>query len=405
MRLNSKFRFLLFLGSIWKLSCAPVHKDVTLSDAEIANRDASADPHKEHMGMRINLTTNMATFYQDGKAIRSWKVATARDDQKSVTPEGRFRFHQLTTCVPWISTRKNATSAPCAGDNPLGFRAMWFLSAKYGLHGVDSSHLDSVQAKTASARRKSSGCVRNHPKDIEWLTNKVAGLYGTTPVQLSEAVKKKVTKYFSPVASGLALEVGRWDKDDPISASSSASSSPGKPNDDKSPPTEDDPVDSPAKVACDTDEVDAIINSPEAISVTDSHGRTIGKAKAFEIICVQPRSEDDRTMVYFPLPPAGFGWVPTDKIKKNCTKNDKWKNLKECWEAQQGKACLDLCGNRRAIPQQPTNEPQEAALPEPTSGPSPAPSPSPPPPPESPAPAAPAAPPTPPPPVLPPPKT
>ena len=187
-------------------------------DSKIAQRDASADPLSEKFGVRINLNTNMATFFESGKPIRQWKVATARNDGKSITPSGRFRFHELTTCARWVSTRSNIGAGPCAPDNPLGHRALWFLTNNYGLHGVDDSHIESVTAITADGRRQSSGCVRNHPEDIKWMTDKVAHLYGTTPAQLAADVARRAgEKFYRPVGLGLAIEVGRWLSDPSVS--------------------------------------------------------------------------------------------------------------------------------------------------------------------------------------------
>ena len=44
-------------------------------DSSVKERDSSADPLSEPFGLRVNLTTNMATFFENGKAIKSWKVA------------------------------------------------------------------------------------------------------------------------------------------------------------------------------------------------------------------------------------------------------------------------------------------------------------------------------------------
>ncbi|NBW82771.1 murein L,D-transpeptidase, partial [bacterium] len=189
-------------------------------DSKIAQRDESADPMKEKLGVRVNLNTNMATFYENGKPIRQWKVATARDDGKSITPSGTFRFHELSTCTRWASTRSNVNAGPCAPDNPLGQRALWFLTSNYGLHGVDDSHIESVTGRTADERRQSSGCVRNHPEDIKWLTDKVAHLYGTTPAQLAaDVARKDDERTYRPVGLGLALQVGRWSTDPAVSPS------------------------------------------------------------------------------------------------------------------------------------------------------------------------------------------
>jgi hypothetical protein len=199
-------------------------------DSTVTQKDPNANPLTEKFGVRVNLTTNMATFYEDGQPIRQWKVATARYDGKSITPPGKYRFHELTTCVRWTSTRNNSSAGPCAPDNPLGYRALWFFTSEYGMHGVDAAHLDSVTAQSAEGRRQSSGCIRNHPDDIAWMTDKVAHLYGTTPAQLAIDIAKKAReKSYKPIGRGLALEVGRWKTDPEVSKSAQPVKNPAQP--------------------------------------------------------------------------------------------------------------------------------------------------------------------------------
>jgi hypothetical protein len=135
--------------------------------------------------VRINSRTNYITYYEGGKPLAKWKVATGRPGKE--TPIGIFAVHSKDVCPPWS---KDGVSTPgCSPDNPLGKKALWFHeSFVYGMHGVNWGAIDSVTASNPRDRDRSSGCVRNHPENIEWLFKKtsvgtpvVVGLWDTDP--------------------------------------------------------------------------------------------------------------------------------------------------------------------------------------------------------------------------------
>jgi hypothetical protein len=299
----------------------------TYSSSKVENADSSADVLRERYGVRVNITTNMATFYESGIPIRRWKVATARNDGLSATPEGRFRFHELTTCVSWQSTRNSANTGPCAADNPLGYLALWFQGGSYGLHGVDSSHIDSVVATTSDGRRQSSGCVRNHPNDIQWLAYKVSELYGANPDLLAKNVASRREASFAPLSKGLALEIGRWPSDPQI----------------------DPAVDQSSESACTAENATGFIFSPTELDVTNDTGVKIGVSKPYEVVCSTKNSKNNKTQVFFPNEPAGFGWVDTAALKIGFKKNPKWLTLAQCLNAGNPQECAALCSNAGSV--------------------------------------------------------
>jgi lipoprotein-anchoring transpeptidase ErfK/SrfK len=136
--------------------------------------------------IRINARTNMITYFENGTPKSKWKVATARAGK--ATPKGIFSIHQKEVCPPW-NNGQGKSAAACAANNPLGKKALWFQEGRiYGLHGVDAGHLSSVTDPNPRKRDQSSGCVRNHPSNIEWLferaqvgTPVVVGLWDTDP--------------------------------------------------------------------------------------------------------------------------------------------------------------------------------------------------------------------------------
>lgn len=140
----------------------------------------------EAKAVRVNARSNYATYYENGQPVARWKVATARTGH--ATPKGIFRIHTKSVCPPWNNGR-GQSAGPCAPDNPLGRKALWFSeSFIYGLHGVNTAALDSVTVEDPRQRDRSAGCVRNHPENIEWLfarvqvgTPVVVGLWDTDP--------------------------------------------------------------------------------------------------------------------------------------------------------------------------------------------------------------------------------
>lgn len=138
----------------------------------------------EPVAIRINARTNMITYFEGGQPKSKWKVATGREGYG--TPKGVFRIHHKDVCPPW--SRGGVSAGPCAPDNPLGKKALWFNEGfTYGMHGVDAGHLWTVTASNPRDRDQSSGCVRNHPENIEWL--------------------------FARVSIGTPVVVGLWDED------------------------------------------------------------------------------------------------------------------------------------------------------------------------------------------------
>jgi hypothetical protein len=121
----------------------------------------------DKVSVRVNARTNYLTYYENGAPMAKWKVATARSGK--TTPRGMFLAHMKEKCPPW-NNGAGKSAAACAADNPLGEKAIWWHDARiYGLHGVNQANIDSVENDDARSRDQSSGCVRNHPNNIEWL--------------------------------------------------------------------------------------------------------------------------------------------------------------------------------------------------------------------------------------------
>ena len=141
--------------------------DSSWSNATLVDKTLAAS-----RALRVNKRTNYVTYYENGTALSKWKIATGRAGKP--TPSGIFAIHTKQVCPPW-NNGKGLSAAACAANNPLGAKALWFYTGTiYGLHGVDLPNVSSVTDANARNRDKSSGCVRNHPQNIEWVFAKVS---------------------------------------------------------------------------------------------------------------------------------------------------------------------------------------------------------------------------------------
>lgn len=112
----------------------------------------------------INKAMNKLAFYQEGKLIKTFPVATGK--KQTYTPEGTFRI------VNKIKNRPYYTGKIAGGDpkNPLGDR--WLgLNARgtrgdtYGIHGNNN--------EKSIGSYVSLGCVRMRNNDVRWLFDQV----------------------------------------------------------------------------------------------------------------------------------------------------------------------------------------------------------------------------------------
>lgn len=115
---------------------------------------------EEGVYIEINKRSNSLIVYVNGRAYYYFPVATGR--RKELTPIGEFQI--VTKIVkPFYVRKQIAGGHP---TNPLGSR--WLgLSVPgtggytYGIHGTNRPYSIGSHA--------SSGCVRMHNRDIEWL--------------------------------------------------------------------------------------------------------------------------------------------------------------------------------------------------------------------------------------------
>jgi lipoprotein-anchoring transpeptidase ErfK/SrfK len=114
----------------------------------------------------INKTTNKLFFYEEGKLIKSFPVATGK--KPSYTPEGLFTVHEKIKNRPYYKEKIKG------GDpkNPLGDRWLGLevtrngkKSYAYGIHGNNN--------EKSIGKYVSAGCIRLHNKDVHWLYDQI----------------------------------------------------------------------------------------------------------------------------------------------------------------------------------------------------------------------------------------
>lgn len=123
----------------------------------------------------INKSTNRLAFFEGGKLVNVFKVATGRS--MSLTPEGTFKI------VNKIKNRPYYTGHIPGGDprNPLGDR--WLGLDARGTYGTTYAiHGNSNPASIGTYA--SSGCVRMYDEEVRWLFDQVE-LY--TPVVITQS--------------------------------------------------------------------------------------------------------------------------------------------------------------------------------------------------------------------------
>ncbi|WML58313.1 L,D-transpeptidase family protein [Neobacillus sp. PS2-9] len=162
-------------------------------------------PHSEAASSQlliINKKTNTLAFYDNGKLVKTFRVATGRS--RDLTPEGKFRI------VTKIKNRPYYKGGIPGGDprNPLGDRWMGLeargtYGTTYGIHGNNN--------ESSIGKYVSSGCVRMHNEEVRWLYEQVQ-LYTTVIITYSSSSFDAIAKAngYSATTNGWVLNGGKW---------------------------------------------------------------------------------------------------------------------------------------------------------------------------------------------------
>ncbi|CAH2714722.1 hypothetical protein BACCIP111895_01898 [Neobacillus rhizosphaerae] len=143
----------------------------------------------------INKKINTMAYYNGGKLVKTFKVATGRS--RDLTPEGKFRI------VTKIVNRPYYKDNIPGGDprNPLGNRWMGLeargtYGTTYGIHGNNN--------ESSIGKYVSSGCVRMHNEEVRWLYNQIQ-LYTTVIITYSDSSFDAIAK-----ANGVSASSNGW---------------------------------------------------------------------------------------------------------------------------------------------------------------------------------------------------
>ncbi|MFF2447362.1 L,D-transpeptidase family protein [Neobacillus sp. NPDC058068] len=150
----------------------------------------------------INKKINTLAYYDGGKLVKTFKVATGRS--RELTPEGKFRI------VTKIVNRPYYKGNIPGGDprNPLGNRwmgleAMGTYGTTYAIHGNAN--------ESSIGKYVSSGCVRMHNEEVRWLYDKIQ-LYTPVIITYTDSSFDAIAKAngYSVSTNGWVLANGNW---------------------------------------------------------------------------------------------------------------------------------------------------------------------------------------------------
>lgn len=112
----------------------------------------------------INKKTNTLAFYDSGKLIKTFRVATGRS--RSLTPEGTFRIVTKIVNRPYYKLKiPGGDPRNPLGNRWMGLEARGTYGTTYAIHGNANENSIGTYA--------SSGCVRMHNSEVRWLFSQV----------------------------------------------------------------------------------------------------------------------------------------------------------------------------------------------------------------------------------------
>jgi ribosomal protein S4E len=112
----------------------------------------------------INKSINQLAFYDNGKLVKTFKVATGR--KPSYTPEGKMKIVNKIKNRPYYTGKiEGGDPSNPLGDRWLGLNARGTWGTTYAIHGNNNPESIGTYA--------SSGCIRMYNKDVRWLFDQI----------------------------------------------------------------------------------------------------------------------------------------------------------------------------------------------------------------------------------------
>jgi lipoprotein-anchoring transpeptidase ErfK/SrfK len=142
--------------------------------AETAQSQLAGKFSKYEQFIMISKKTNKLFYYEEGKLVKSFSVATGK--KPSYTPEGLFTVHEKIKNRPYYKEKiKGGDPHNPLGDRWLGLKVTFKgkTSYAYGIHGNNN--------EKSIGKYVSAGCIRMHNKDVRWLYDHIET---STPVYI-----------------------------------------------------------------------------------------------------------------------------------------------------------------------------------------------------------------------------
>jgi len=114
----------------------------------------------------IDKSTNKLHFFEKGKLVKSFAVATGK--KPSYTPEGLFTIREKIKNRPYYKENiKGGDPKNPLGDRWLGLKVTinGKTSYAYGIHGNNN--------EKSIGQYVSAGCIRMHNKEVRWLYDRI----------------------------------------------------------------------------------------------------------------------------------------------------------------------------------------------------------------------------------------
>ncbi|MBM7702080.1 L,D-transpeptidase family protein [Metabacillus iocasae] len=112
----------------------------------------------------INKSTNQLAYYNNGKLIKVFRVATGK--KPSYTPEGTFKIVNKIKNRPYYKGKvKGGDPRNPLGDRWLGINARGTYGTTYAIHGNNNP--------SSIGRYVSNGCIRMYDEEVRWLFDQV----------------------------------------------------------------------------------------------------------------------------------------------------------------------------------------------------------------------------------------
>ncbi|QTH41834.1 L,D-transpeptidase [Cohnella sp. LGH] len=161
---SALWRRVLLLLSV--LLLVPAVASVQAQAAQSQSVQLAKKYTKYEQFIMIDKSTNKLYFFEQGKLIKSFSVATGK--KPSYTPEGLFTIREKIKNRPYYKEKiKGGDPKNPLGDRWLGLKVTinGKTSYAYGIHGNNN--------EKSIGKYVSAGCIRMHNKEVRWLYDQV----------------------------------------------------------------------------------------------------------------------------------------------------------------------------------------------------------------------------------------